>query len=115
MITGLIIGSIIAIFCLLTGMGIGANVLAKPRQQTALATGMGKCGCDHNKAFHDPKTGECHGTMKNPSYSSDYYVSKSNPKMVQCSCKQYAPEDGGIEEIYHALASAPPIVPREIE
>lgn len=45
------------------------------------------CGCDHELAFHDPATGECHGTNG---------VDRYNPRgtwvgeeQVRCTCRQY--------------------------
>lgn len=45
------------------------------------------CGCTHHHSFHDPKTGECHGTFRRRLYGSsgaDLGL-RDNP----CTCRQY--------------------------
>ena len=50
------------------------------------------CGCGHHHGFHDPATGECHGTVRGEATEFDDYASR-NPvawAQVQCSCRQYS-------------------------
>jgi hypothetical protein len=46
------------------------------------------CGCDHELAYHDPATGTCHGTVKEPT-RYDEYGDAIAYKTVQCTCRQY--------------------------
>jgi hypothetical protein len=48
------------------------------------------CGCDHHHSFHDPKTGQCHGTVDGkPSAYSQYGIVLSR-EQVPCTCRQYS-------------------------
>lgn len=44
------------------------------------------CGCDHELAFHDPATGECHGTVEVDQYRSGYWIGQDQ---TRCTCRQY--------------------------
>lgn len=61
------------------------------------------CGCEHHYSFHDPKTGECHGTDRRAKYNDrGTYVGVHE---IPCTCRHYtgpeplpefyAPELGG--------------------
>ncbi len=45
------------------------------------------CGCDHGLAFHDPATGECHGTNDVDRYNK--YGECVGYEQVRCTCRQY--------------------------
>lgn len=95
MIPGLLEGAVIAVAAFLAGQW-----LPRPR----LRRGVPKpsrpvCGCKHELAYHDPKSGQCHSLMYVPGTAS--HLSRHEP----CACRQYsgpqplpefyAPEIGG--------------------
>jgi hypothetical protein len=47
------------------------------------------CGCDHELAFHDPSTGECHGKVRGNPLKYDTFREPTAWEQVQCSCRQY--------------------------
>ncbi len=46
-----------------------------------------RCGCGHHHSFHDPATGQCHGTDRRILYSSG--GADLGYRDVPCTCRQY--------------------------
>lgn len=85
---------------LLVGLAVGRLSAGRRKtspSQTFALSGATICGCTHHLSMHDPKAGDCHGAMKNPAYSKDQYVSKSNPKEIKCSCRHFVATDNSAE------------------
>jgi hypothetical protein len=41
------------------------------------------CGCDHDHAYHDPQTSQCHGRVEIGYWGSQYHYE-------DCTCRQYS-------------------------
>jgi hypothetical protein len=60
-------GALIAVGAFLAGQW-----LPRPHRRGVKASGSPEliCGCTHHHSFHDPKTGECHGTTRKVKYGT---------------------------------------------
>lgn len=50
------------------------------------------CGCKHHHSYHDPQTGQCHGTMRGKAIKFNDYASRDPVawEQVPCTCRQYS-------------------------
>lgn len=64
------------------GMAVGrvAQVRSRPR---TVKSSKPVCGCEHELAYHDPKTGECHAEISRFVYDIGDY------QWRQCTCCRY--------------------------
>ena len=78
-------GAIIAVGAFLAGQW-----LPRPHRHGVKASKPPEliCGCSHHHSFHDPKTGECHGTLRRNLYGSSGV--NLGPRDHPCTCKQYS-------------------------
>lgn len=65
------------------------------------------CGCEHDFAFHDLRTGECHDTVEVPTKYDQFGVARAW-RQEPCTCRHYTgPIPGELE------FRPPPLMPRE--
>lgn len=69
----------------IAGFLLGRLLPTAPRRPKPIAP---VCGCEHSLAYHDPKTGICHGTVEEPTRYSTYGEPRAF-QTVQCTCRQY--------------------------
>lgn len=76
----------IAVGGILMLLGIALGRLGR-RQVKAIPPPRPICSCAHGLAFHDQKTGACHGTMEIQLYNTvnDY----AGKEIRDCTCRQY--------------------------
>ena len=68
---------------LAAGFLLGRFLPARRRQPKPPAPVRPVCGCTHEVAFHDPKSGQCHAMMYVPGTMS------RDSHHVPCTCRQY--------------------------
>jgi hypothetical protein len=73
---------------LLVGAGIllGGWLLGRyaPTRRKAAPRPEPLCGCGHHHAYHDPKTGVCHATVRHKGTDTVSAYDR------QCTCRQYS-------------------------
>jgi hypothetical protein len=81
-----LIGMGFAVLIFVSGLTTGIFLRRRPPQP--LLSPQPICGCTHHNALHDPETGECHGTVEEPSKWNSYGDPISF-KVVSCTCRTY--------------------------
>lgn len=79
--------------CLLLAFGAGVRISARrtrpPKEQPKKLT----CGCTHELAYHDPKSGVCHQQAMDRTYTKlKNGTTVFEDHLRQCACKVYTGE-----------------------
>jgi hypothetical protein len=73
---------------LLAGIIIG-RLLPGRRRKAAAKASKPVCGCTHHHAYHDAKTGQCHGMVREATHFT-MLGAEIAWRQVQCTCRRYS-------------------------
>lgn len=74
---------------MITGAGLfGSGWLAGRLGRRRLRSPVPECGCGHHYSYHDPETGQCHGTDRKTKYSS--IGADLGYHEIPCTCRRYS-------------------------
>jgi len=84
-------GVIEGIIGVLLGIAVGRLWRADARRATADQGPKPVCGCSHHHSMHDPKTGQCHGTVNGRVLQTSSYLDRPVVwDQLPCKCRQYS-------------------------